>query len=105
LEFRPQFAPNDANYSRDRPLMKWGLGNSLHGSNPEPPMSALGQKRTSECAQSMSALPAKADIGTGRNIFDVAADASACPGGRGQQSKRIAMDHGGEKRRGGIGQE
>ena len=34
----------------------------LHGSNPEPPMSALGQKRTSAHVQAMSALPPKADI-------------------------------------------
>jgi hypothetical protein len=35
---------------------------SLHGSNPEPPMSALGQKRTLKRFHSMSALPPKADI-------------------------------------------
>jgi hypothetical protein len=40
-------------------------GVGLHGSNPEPLMSALGQKRTSELVQAMSALPPKADIGTG----------------------------------------
>ena len=49
-------------YSRDSGLAKWGSGVSLHGSNPEPFMSALGQKRTSEHIQSMSALPPKADI-------------------------------------------
>jgi len=37
-------------------------GVSLHGSNPEPPMSALGQKQTSRHLQPMSALPPKADI-------------------------------------------
>jgi hypothetical protein len=37
---------------------------NLRGSNPEPLMSALGQKRTSEHVRSMSALPPKADIGT-----------------------------------------
>jgi hypothetical protein len=31
-------------------------------SNPEPLMSALGQKRTFECVRVMSALPPKADI-------------------------------------------
>src|SRR5262249_6417275 len=31
-------------------------------------MSALCQKRTSECARAMSALPPKADIGTGPRI-------------------------------------
>jgi hypothetical protein len=41
----------------------------LHGSNPEPLMSALGQKRTSEHVQSMSALPPKADMEQhGRNV-------------------------------------
>jgi hypothetical protein len=35
-------------YSRDWGLAKWGSGVSLHGSNPEPLMTALGQKRTSE---------------------------------------------------------
>jgi hypothetical protein len=31
-------------YSRDLRSAKWGSGVSLHGNNPEPPMSALGQK-------------------------------------------------------------
>jgi hypothetical protein len=39
-----------------------GLGVSLHGSNPEPPMSAMGQKQTSSRPVAMSALPPKADI-------------------------------------------
>jgi len=39
-----------------------GFRVSLHGSNPEPLMSALGQKRTSEHDWIMSALPPKADI-------------------------------------------
>jgi hypothetical protein len=39
-----------------------GLGVSLHGSNPKPLMSALGQKRTSDWRPPMSALPPKADI-------------------------------------------
>jgi hypothetical protein len=39
-----------------------GFGVSLHSSNPEPPMSALGQKRTSHFS-GMSALPPKVDIG------------------------------------------
>ena len=34
--------------SGDLGLVKWGSGVSLHGSNLEPPMSALGQKRTLE---------------------------------------------------------
>jgi hypothetical protein len=33
-------------YIRDLRLAKWVSGVSLLGSNPEPPMSALGQKRT-----------------------------------------------------------
>jgi hypothetical protein len=41
-----------------------GPGVSLHGSNPEPLLSALGQKRTLKRLGSMSALPPKADIGT-----------------------------------------
>ena len=37
-------------------------GQVVHGSNSEPPMSALGQKQTLRHFQSMSALPPKADI-------------------------------------------
>src|SRR6516164_6539968 len=33
-------------YSRDLRPAKWGSGIKLHSSNSEPPMSALGQKRT-----------------------------------------------------------
>jgi hypothetical protein len=36
----------------------------LHGSNPLPLMSALGQKQTLRKVRLMSALPPKADIGT-----------------------------------------
>jgi hypothetical protein len=49
-------------YSKDLPVAKWGSGISLHGSNPEALMSALGQKQTSEQDWIMSALPPKADI-------------------------------------------
>jgi hypothetical protein len=49
-------------YIRDLRPAKWGSGVSLHGSNLEPPMSALGQKRTSRHVRFMSALPPKADI-------------------------------------------
>ena len=52
------------NYSRDLRPAKWGSGVGLHGSNPEPLMSALGQKQTFGCVRLMSALPPKADIGT-----------------------------------------
>jgi hypothetical protein len=51
-------------YSRDLRLTKWGSGVSLQGSDPEPPMSALGQKQTLGKVTLMSALPPKADIGT-----------------------------------------
>jgi hypothetical protein len=50
------------NYSRDLRLAKWGSGVSLHSSNPEALMSALGQKRTWRGQIAMSALPLKADI-------------------------------------------
>jgi hypothetical protein len=51
-------------YIRDLRPAEWGSGVSLHGSNPEPPMSALGQKQTSRLVRAMSALPPKADMGT-----------------------------------------
>jgi hypothetical protein len=51
-----------ADYIRDLRPAKWGTGNSSQGSNSEPPMSALGQKQTSDCRLLMSALPPKADI-------------------------------------------
>jgi hypothetical protein len=51
-----------ADYIRDLRPAKWGSGVSLHSSNPEPLMSALGQKQTSRPEISMSALPPKADI-------------------------------------------
>jgi hypothetical protein len=51
-----------ADYIRDLRLVKWGSGVSLHGSNPELLMSALGQKQTSHQVRVMSALPPKADI-------------------------------------------
>jgi hypothetical protein len=46
-------------YSRDLRQAKWGSGISLHGGNPEPLMSALGQKQTSARRSLMSALPPK----------------------------------------------
>ena len=49
-------------YSRDLRLTKWGSGVSLQGSNPEPLLSALGQKRTFPNVRPMSALHPKADI-------------------------------------------
>jgi hypothetical protein len=56
------FANSIDDYSRDLQLAKWGSGVSLHGSNPDPLMSALGQKQTSRHLQPMSALPPKADM-------------------------------------------
>ena len=41
-----------------------GFRVSLQRSNPEPLMSALGQKQTLGCLSAMSALPPKADIGS-----------------------------------------
>src|SRR5262249_35297240 len=55
---------NTRDYIRDLPPAKWGSGVSLHGSNSEPLMSALGQKQTFGSRNTMSALPPKADIGT-----------------------------------------
>src|SRR5262245_42931777 len=57
-----RLTPRGYNYTRDLRPAKWRSVISLHGSNPEPLMSALGQKRTFECAGAMSALPPKADI-------------------------------------------
>jgi hypothetical protein len=58
-----------ADYIRDLRPAKWGSGVSLHSSNPEPLMSALGQKQTLRRLLLMSALPPKADIGTqSRNV-------------------------------------
>src|SRR6516164_8893736 len=49
--------------SDDHPInIKGGARVSLHGNNPEPQMSALGQKQTSGNVGMMSALPPKADI-------------------------------------------
>jgi len=46
-----------------------GLGVSLHGSNPEQPMSALGQMQTLQCVCAMSALPPKDGV-IGRRLVD-----------------------------------
>ena len=53
---------------------------SLHSSNPEPLMSALGQKRTLRGVRPMSALPSKADIDQhGRDVrFVPKADKVQC---------------------------
>jgi len=56
---------NVADYSRDLRIAEWGSGAGLQGGNPEPLMSALGQKRTSHHVRLMSALPPKADISRG----------------------------------------
>jgi hypothetical protein len=44
-------------YSRDLRQAKWGSGISLHGGNPEPLMSALGQKQTSARRSLMTLYP------------------------------------------------
>jgi hypothetical protein len=41
-------------YTRDLRRAKWGLGIKLHGNNPEPLVSALGQKRTFCAAAKMT---------------------------------------------------
>ena len=58
-------------YIRDLRPAKWGSGVSLHGSKPEPLMSALGQKQTSAHVRVMSALPPKADMRTQRSTGPV----------------------------------
>jgi hypothetical protein len=40
------FLVQQADYSRDLRRAKWVSGSGLHGSNPDGPMSALGQKQT-----------------------------------------------------------
>jgi hypothetical protein len=65
---RPSKAEDQASVDGNKRLQQgfttgeMGLELSLHGSNSEPLMSALGQKRTWDCRSSMSALPPKADI-------------------------------------------
>jgi hypothetical protein len=49
-------------YIRVLRLAKWGKGISLQATNPEPLMSALGQKQTSAHVRVMSAFSPKADI-------------------------------------------
>jgi hypothetical protein len=46
-----------------------GLVVSLHGSHPEPLMSAMGQKQTLAKVRLMSALPPKADISWGARMW------------------------------------
>jgi hypothetical protein len=68
MDLTPELFANSiddySNYSRDLRLAKWGSGLSLRSSNPEPLMSALGQKQTLGLLRLMSDLPPKADIGT-----------------------------------------
>jgi hypothetical protein len=56
-------------YIRDLRPAKWGSGLNLRSSNPDPPMSALGQEQTSGGQAAMSALPPKADMD--QSGFDV----------------------------------
>ena len=73
-----------ADYIRDLPQAKWGQKPNLHCTNPEPLMSALGQKRTLMHLDPMSALPPKADIAQVEEnvrfvpIADLGARASMC---------------------------
>jgi hypothetical protein len=66
---RPSKAEDQASVDGNKQLQQgfttgeMGLEISLHGSKPEPLMSALGQKQTSDCRLLMSAIPPKADIG------------------------------------------
>jgi hypothetical protein len=65
---RPSKAEDQASVDGNKQLQQgfttgeMGLEVSLHGSNPEPFMSALGQKRTFSRSIAMSPLPPKADI-------------------------------------------
>src|SRR5262245_21738085 len=63
------FRVQQADYSRDLRPVKWVSESGLRGINPEPVMSALGQKRTSHDLRVMSALPSKADIA--KHCWDV----------------------------------
>ena len=65
-------------YIRDLRLAKRGSGVSLHGSNPEPLMSALGQKQTLQSVKPMSALPPKTDIGTQSRHVRYVPEADIC---------------------------
>ena len=67
-----------ADYIRDLLPTKRGSGVSLHGSNPEPLMSALGQKQTLQSVKPMSALPPKTDIGTQSRHVRYVPEADIC---------------------------
>ena len=69
-------------YTRDLRRTKWGSGVSLHGSNPEPLMSALGQKQTLKRPHPMSALPPKADIDRARRDVRFVPKAAFCACGK-----------------------
>jgi hypothetical protein len=51
-----------ADYSSNLRQAKWVSGVRLHGGNRNALMFTLGQKQTSDCRLSMSALPPKADM-------------------------------------------
>jgi hypothetical protein len=55
-----------------------GVGVSLHGSNPELPMSALGQKQTFWPLFAMSGLHPKADIAEHRRHVRFVPKADSC---------------------------
>src|SRR5215469_14308225 len=54
------------------------LGVNLHSSNPDPVMSALGQKQALRHLQPMSALPPKADIAEGDRHVRFVPKADSC---------------------------
>src|SRR5262249_15570446 len=54
--------PNRTRLQQGFAIDEMGYEARLHGSNPEPPMSALGQKQTWKLVRVMSALPPKADM-------------------------------------------
>jgi hypothetical protein len=64
--------------SRDLRPAKWGLMVKLHSSNPEPLMSALGQKQTFKRVRLMSAIPPKADIAERRCHVRFVPKADSC---------------------------
>jgi hypothetical protein len=73
---RLRTTPIPADYIRDLRPAKWGSTCK----NPEPPMSALGQKQTLDYRQSMFALPPKADISPSIHSINSSAAASSADG-------------------------
>jgi hypothetical protein len=61
LKYLPRVLTKHTETDRDKTVSGMAFS-SLHCTNPEPLMSALGQKRTFPEVETMSALPPKADI-------------------------------------------